>query len=72
MTVRIVDRRQDSKNKSSDEPGTVHPAFQGSDPQGGGRRHSRQGIRDLDNGEKVGIPRKRPGTNFRHGPRRRP
>ena len=66
MTVRIVDRRQDSKNKSSINRGRFIQRF-GSDPQGGGRRHCQAGHRDLDNGEKIGIPAGYFRTEFRHG-----
>jgi uncharacterized sporulation protein YeaH/YhbH (DUF444 family) len=58
MTVRIVDRRQDSKNKSSINRSRFIHRFKGQIRKAVADAIARRGIRDLDNGEKVGIPGK--------------
>ncbi|MBS1190680.1 MAG: hypothetical protein H6R10_2472 [Rhodocyclaceae bacterium] len=56
MTVRIVDRRQDSKNKSSINRSRFIRRFKGQIRKAVADAIARRGIRDLDNGEKIGIP----------------
>lgn len=58
MTVRIVDRRQDSKNKSSINRSRFIHRFKGQIRKAVADAIARRGIRDLENGEKVGIPGK--------------
>ncbi|MBS1159758.1 MAG: hypothetical protein H6R15_2177 [Proteobacteria bacterium] len=68
MTVRIVDRRQDSKNKSSINRSRFIQRFKGQIRKAVADAIGRRGIRDLENGEKIGIPGKdifEP--HFRHG-----
>lgn len=69
MTVRIVDRRQDSKNKSSINRSRFIQRFKGQIRKSVAEAIARRGIRDLDNGEKIGIPgRDINEPHFRHGP----
>ncbi len=56
MTVRIVDRRFDSKNKSSVNRARFIRRFKGQIRKAVSDAIGRRGVRDLDNGEKVGIP----------------
>ena len=58
MTVRIVDRRQDSRNKSSINRGRFIHRFKGQIRKAVSDAIARRGIRDLENGEKIGIPGK--------------
>ena len=58
MTVRIVDRRQDSKNKSSINRSRFIHRFKGQIKKAVADAIAKRGIRDLDNGEKIGIPGK--------------
>ena len=58
MTVRIVDRRFDSKNKSSVNRGRFIRRFKGQIRKAVADAISHRGVRDLDNGEKIGIPGK--------------
>jgi len=68
MTVRIVDRRQDSKNKSSINRSRFIQRFKGQIRKAVADAIARRGIRDLDNGEKIGIPGKDINEpHFRHG-----
>jgi uncharacterized sporulation protein YeaH/YhbH (DUF444 family) len=69
MTVRIVDRRQDSKNKSSINRSRFIQRFKGQIRKAVADAIARRGIRDIDNGEKIGIPGKDiTEPHFRHGP----
>lgn len=56
MTVRIVDRRFDSLNKSSVNRSRFIRRFKGQIRKAVADAVSRRGIRDLDNGEKINIP----------------
>jgi uncharacterized protein len=56
MTVRIVDRRQDSRNKSSINRSRFIRRFKGQIRQAVADAIAKRGIRDLESGEKVGIP----------------
>ncbi len=56
MTVRIVDRRQDSRNKSSVNRGRFLRRFKGQIRKAVADAIARRGIRDLENGGKIGIP----------------
>src|SRR5574343_290347 len=56
MTVRRVDRRQDSRNKSSVNRGRFLRRFKGQIRKAVADAIARRGIRDLENGEKIGIP----------------
>lgn len=68
MTVRIVDRRQDSKNKSSINRSRFIQRFKGQIRKAVADAIARRGIRDLDTGEKIGIPGKDISEpHFRHG-----
>lgn len=68
MTVRIVDRRQDSRNKSSINRGRFIRRFKGQIRKAVADAIAKRGIRDLENGEKIGIPGKDIGEpHFRHG-----
>lgn len=68
MTVRIVDRRQDSKNKSSINRSRFIHRFKGQIRKAVADAIAKRGIRDLDNGEKIGIPGKDISEpHFRHG-----
>jgi hypothetical protein len=58
MTVRIVDRRFDSKNKSSVNRGRFIRRFKGQIRKAVSNAINHRGVRDLDNGEKIGIPGK--------------
>ncbi len=58
MTVRIVDRRYDSKNKSSVNRSRFIRRFKGQIRKAVADAINRRGVRDLDNGEKIGIPGK--------------
>ena len=58
MTVRIVDRRQDSRNKSSINRSRFIRRFKGQIREAVADAIARRDIRDLDSGEKVGIPGK--------------
>ena len=58
MTVRIVDRRFDSKHKSSVNRGRFIKRFKGQIRKAVADAIGQRGVRDLDNGEKVGIPGK--------------
>ena len=58
MTVRIVDRRQDSRNKSSINRSRFIRRFKGQIRKAVANAIAKRGIRDLENGEKVGIPGK--------------
>jgi hypothetical protein len=55
MTVRIVDRRFDSKNKSSVNRSRFIRRFKGQIRQAVANAINRRGVRDLENGEKIGI-----------------
>ncbi|HSG22096.1 MAG TPA: YeaH/YhbH family protein [Azonexus sp.] len=68
MTVRIVDRRQDSRNKSSINRSRFVRRFKGQIRQAVADAIAKRGIRDLENGEKIGIPSKDISEpQFRHG-----
>ena len=68
MTVRIVDRRQDSRNKSSINRGRFIRRFKGQIRQAVADAIAKRGIRDLENGEKIGIPGKDISEpHFQHG-----
>ena len=56
MTVRIVDRRQDSRNKSSVNRSRFIRRFKGQIRKAVADAIAKRGIRDLENGEKIGIP----------------
>lgn len=56
MTVRIVDRRFDSKNKSSVNRTRFIKRFKGQIRKAVADSIAERGVRDLDTGEKVGIP----------------
>ena len=58
MTVRIVDRRFDSKHKSSVNRGRFIDRFKGQIRKAVADAINKRGIRDIDNGEKIGIPGK--------------
>jgi len=58
MTVRIVDRRFDSKNKSSVNRSRFIQRFKGQIRKAVSDAINHRGVRDLDNGEKIGIPGK--------------
>ena len=58
MTVRIVDRRFDSKNKSSVNRTRFIKRFKGQIRKAVADAIGERGVKDLDNGEKVGIPGK--------------
>lgn len=58
MTVRIVDRRFDSKNKSSVNRSRFIRRFKGQIRKAVGEAINRRGVRDLENGEKISIPGK--------------
>ncbi|MEO8545631.1 MAG: YeaH/YhbH family protein [Burkholderiaceae bacterium] len=55
MTVRIIDRRFDSKNKSSVNRARFIKRFKGQIRKAVSDAIGQRGVRDLDNGEKVGI-----------------
>ncbi len=56
--ARIVDRRYDSKNKSTVNRSRFIRRFKGQIRKAVGDAISRRGITDIDNGEKIGIPAK--------------
>jgi uncharacterized protein len=58
MTVRIVDRRFDSKNRSSVNRARFIKRFKGQIRKAVSDAVGQRGVRDLDNGEQVGIPGK--------------
>lgn len=58
MTVRILDRRYDSKNKSSVNRARFIKRFKGQIRKAVSDAIGQRGVRDLDNGEKIGIPGK--------------
>lgn len=58
MTVRIIDRRFDSKHKSSVNRGRFIDRFKGQIRKAVSDAINKRGIRDIDNGEKIGIPGK--------------
>ncbi len=58
MTVRILDRRFDSKHKSSVNRGRFIKRFKGQIRKAVSEAIGQRGVRDLDNAEKVGIPGK--------------
>jgi uncharacterized sporulation protein YeaH/YhbH (DUF444 family) len=55
MTVRIIDRRFDSKHKSSVNRGRFIERFKGQIRKAVADAINKRGIRDIDNGEKIGI-----------------
>ncbi|HXE36868.1 MAG TPA: YeaH/YhbH family protein [Azonexus sp.] len=68
MTVRIVDRRQDSRNKSSINRSRFIRRFKGQIRKAVADAIAKRGIRDLESGEKIGIPGKDISEpQFRHG-----
>jgi uncharacterized sporulation protein YeaH/YhbH (DUF444 family) len=68
MTVRIIDRRFDSKHKSSVNRGRFIDRFKGQIRKAVSDAINKRGIRDLDNGEKIGIPGKDIAEpQFQHG-----
>lgn len=68
MTVRIIDRRFDSKHKSSVNRGRFIDRFKGQIRKAVADAINKRGIRDIDNGEKIGIPGKDIGEpQFEHG-----
>lgn len=58
MTVRIIDRRFDSKHKSSVNRGRFIDRYKGQIRKAVADAINKRGIRDIDNGEKIGIPGK--------------
>lgn len=58
MTVRIVDRRFDSKNKSSVNRSRFIQRFKGQIRKAVADAINKRGLRNLDDGEKIGIPGK--------------
>ncbi|MDO9194855.1 YeaH/YhbH family protein [Rhodoferax sp.] len=58
MTVRIIDRRFDSKHKSSVNRGRFIDRFKGQIRKAVADAINKRGIRDIENGEKIGIPGK--------------
>ena len=58
MTVRIIDRRFDSRNKSSVNRSRFIRRFKGQIRKAVSDAIGKRGIRDLDNGEKISIPGK--------------
>lgn len=58
MSVRIVDRRYDSKNKSSVNRSRFIQRFKGQIRKAVADAINKRGVRDLDDGEKIGIPGK--------------
>jgi uncharacterized sporulation protein YeaH/YhbH (DUF444 family) len=69
MTVRIIDRRFDSKHKSSVNRGRFIERFKGKIKKAVADAVNKRGIRDIDNGEKIGISgRDIAEPNFEHGP----
>ncbi|MBI4697194.1 MAG: YeaH/YhbH family protein [Gammaproteobacteria bacterium] len=71
--LRIIDRRNDSKNKSAVNRGRFLKRFKNQIRKAVGEAIQRRGITDIDNGEKVGIPPKdisEPHFQHGHGGRR--
>ena len=69
MTVRIIDRRFDSKHKSSVNRGRFIERFKGQIKKAVADTVNKRGIRDIDNGEKIGISgRDIAEPHFEHGP----
>ncbi len=69
MTVRIIDRRFDSKRKSSVNRGRFIDRFKGQIRKAVADAINKRGIRDIDNGEKIGIPDNEIAeSQFQHGP----
>ena len=69
MTVRIIDRRFDSKRKSSVNRGRFIDRFKGQIRKAVADAINKRGIRDIDNGEKIGIPGNEIAeSQFQHGP----
>ncbi len=58
MTVRIIDRRLDSRNKSSINRGRFIHRFKGQIRKAVAESITRRALRDLESGEKIGIPGK--------------
>lgn len=58
MTVRIIDRRFDSKHKSSVNRARFLDRYKGQIRKAVSDAINKRGIRDIDNGEKIGIPGK--------------
>jgi uncharacterized sporulation protein YeaH/YhbH (DUF444 family) len=58
MTVRIVDRRFDSKNKSSVNRSRFIKRFKGQIRKAVTEAINKRGVRDLDSADKIGIPAK--------------
>jgi hypothetical protein len=58
MTVRIIDRRFDSKHKSSVNRARFIDRYKGQIRKAVADAINKRGIRDIDNGEKIGIPGK--------------
>lgn len=58
MNVRIVDRRYDSKNKSSVNRSRFIRRFKGQIRKAVSDAINKRGLKDLDEGEKIGIPGK--------------
>lgn len=58
MTVRIIDRRQDSRNKSSINRSRFIRRFKGQIRKAVADAIARRALRDLESGEKIGIPGK--------------
>lgn len=58
MTVRIVDRRFDSKRRSSVNRARFIKRFKGQIRKAVSDAIGQRGVRDLDNGERIGIPGK--------------
>jgi uncharacterized sporulation protein YeaH/YhbH (DUF444 family) len=70
MTVRIIDRRLDSKHKSSVNRGRFIERFKGQIRKAVADAINKRGIRDIDNGEKIGIAGKdiaEPEFGYGHG-----
>ena len=66
--LRIIDRRNDSKNKSAVNRGRFLKRFKNQIRKAVGEAIQRRGITDIDNGEKVGIPAKDISEpHFQHG-----
>lgn len=67
--LRIIDRRNDAKNKSAVNRGRFLRRFKSQIRKAVGEAIQRRGITDIDNGEKVGIPAKDISEpQFQHGP----
>ena len=68
MTTRIVDRRFDSKNKSSVNRSRFIQRFKGQIRKAVADAVNKRGLKDLDNGEKIGISGRDIGEpQFEHG-----